>query len=42
MHSNNLVLYILGREQNYVIFSSIDEFQGKKHQRDVHNKKYHI
>jgi len=42
MNIKNLVLYILGREQKYATFSSIDEFQGKKHQRNVHNNRYHI
>jgi len=42
MNSTNLVLCILGREQNYAPFSSIDEFQGKNHHRNVHTNKYHI
>jgi hypothetical protein len=42
IHNNNLPLYILGSEQKYATFSSIDEFQGKRHHRDVHNNDYHI
>jgi len=33
---------MLGSEQKYATFSSIDEFQGKTHQIDVQNDKYQI
>ncbi len=42
MYSNDLILDIVGSEQEYATFSFIDEFQGQKHQKDVHNNIYHI
>jgi hypothetical protein len=42
MYSNDLILDIVGSEQEYATFSFIDEFQWQKHQKDVHNNRYHI
>jgi hypothetical protein len=40
INSSKLVLYMIDSVQ--ISFSSIDDFQGKKHQRDIHNNKYQI